>query len=173
MKRRNAKSVFSLCLAAAVLAGSIPAGALTARAAGELSEKVESGLEIQESEINQLLTGDLELPSTVTGLSGAQISYSLGNADARYVTLEGTTLKVTRPYAGEGNYTFTLTATVTLDGESCQQAFPFNRERRAFRRLLRRICIHLFCCQQQWKRCAAGTLFPERGRFKLDCVKWL
>ena len=124
MKRRNAKSVFSLCLAAAVLAGSIPAGALTARAAGELSEKVESGLEIQESEINQLLTGDLELPSTVTGLSGAQISYSLGNADARYVTLEGTTLKVTRPYAGEGNYTFTLTATVTLDGESCQKAFP-------------------------------------------------
>lgn len=124
MKSKKVKSILSLCMAAAVLTGSIPVSQLAARAEGEISAAVESGLTIKESEINQLLTGDLTLPTSVTGLEGAEISYSVGNADSRYVSMEGNTLKVTRPYAGEEDYSFTLTATVTLDGESATKEFP-------------------------------------------------
>ncbi len=124
MKSKKVKSILSLCMAAAVLTGSIPVSQLAARAEGEISAAVESGLTIKESEINQLLTGDLTLPTSVAGLEGAEISYSVGNADSRYVSMEGNTLKVTRPYAGEEDYSFTLTATVTLDGESATKEFP-------------------------------------------------
>lgn len=124
MKSKKVKSILSLCMAAAVLTGSIPVSQLEARAEGEISTAVESGLTIKESEINQLLTGDLTLPTSVDGLEGAEISYSVGNADSRYVSIEGNTLKVTRPYAGEEDYSFTLTATVTLDGESATKEFP-------------------------------------------------
>lgn len=124
MKNKKATSILSFCLAAAVLAGSTPAGQMAAKAEGEIGAAVEADLTIKESQIHQLLTGDLVLPATVDGLEGAEISYSVGNADSRYVSIEGNTLKVTRPYAGEEDYSFTLTANVTLDGESAAKEFP-------------------------------------------------
>lgn len=123
MKRRIRNTLFAACLTATLAVGSLPAAGLQVKAAG-ISDAVESGLSIRESEIHQLLTGDLRLPSTVSGLSGATIAYSVGNADAKYVSVDGNTLKVTRPYAGEGDYKFTLSATVTSGEESYTKEFP-------------------------------------------------
>ena len=80
-------------------------------------------LTIKESEINQLLTKDLALPSEVEG-SDARITYSAEGADSRYVSVEGNTLKVTRPYAGEGNYSFTLKADIDGTDGKITQEFP-------------------------------------------------
>lgn len=112
------------CLSVCMAAGTIPAASLEARAAGETAKAVETGLTIRESEINQLLTGDLTLPTTVTGLNGATVAYSVKTEDEKYVTVEGNKLKVTRPIAGEEDYKFTLKATVTAGGETAEKEFP-------------------------------------------------
>ncbi len=124
MKRRVANTFFAVCLSASLAVGALPAAGLDVRAAADISGTVESGLTIQESEINQLLTGDLRLPSKVNGLSGATITYSVGNANPDYVSVNANTLKVTRPYAGEGDYKFTLSATVKTDDASYTKEFP-------------------------------------------------
>lgn len=123
MKRRIWRTLFAACLTATLTVGALPAAGLQAKAAG-ISGTVESGLVIRESEIHQLLTGDLTLPGTVNGLPGATITYSVGNADAKYVSIDGNTLKVARPYAGEGDYPFTLSATVASGEESYTKEFP-------------------------------------------------
>ena len=123
MKRRIWNTLFAACLTATLTVGAMPAAGLRAEAAG-IADTVESGLAIRESEIHQLLTGDLALPSAVNGLPGATVTYSVGNADARYVSIDGNTLKVTRPYAGEGDYSFTLSAAVESGGESYTKEFP-------------------------------------------------
>ena len=89
----------------------------------QTAEASDGPLTIKESEINQLLTEDLELPTQIDG-KDADITYSVGNADSSYVKVEGSTLKVTRPYAGEGNYAFTLTATVKTADGTVTQEFP-------------------------------------------------
>lgn len=124
MKNKKVKAVLSVCMAAAVLAGSVPATTVKASASEELLNKVEEGLTVRESEIGQLLTGDLKLPTEVTGLEGAEITYSLDGADSEYTALEGNILKVTRPYAGEGDYSFTLKAVVSYEGETCKKEIP-------------------------------------------------
>lgn len=105
--------VFTACLATGMVAGSLPAAGLEVKAAVNAQEAVNNGLVIRESQINQLLTKDLELPSEVTGMPGAVIEYSVKTTDAKYVSVEGNKLKVTRPEAGQPDYKFTLTATVT------------------------------------------------------------
>ena len=124
MKRRIRNTLLAVCLTSALTAGSLPAAGLTVQAQEDISNTVEAGLTIQESEINQLLTGDLILPDSVEGLSNAVITYSVGNADTSYVSVSGNTLKVTRPYAGNGNYSFQLKATVTADGAVYEKTFP-------------------------------------------------
>lgn len=85
-----------------------------------------SGLFIRESEINQLLKGDLQLPDSIDGAEDAVISYSVDEKDSQYASIdeENHVLKITRPYAGEGNYTFTLHASVTKAGETVTEDFP-------------------------------------------------
>ena len=53
----------------------------------------------------------------------AKISYSVGDANPAYVSVKGNKLKVTRPYAGKGNYKFILTATVTNGSDTTKQSF--------------------------------------------------
>jgi len=124
MKRKFSNSVIATCLSIALVAGCVPAMGEVAKADTDISAAVESGLSIEESEINQLLTGDLKLPTKVTGLSDATISWSVGNANSKYVSISGDTLKVTRPYAGEEDYEFTLTATVKSGGSTATKEFP-------------------------------------------------
>ena len=87
----------------------------------EAAEATDGPLTIRESEINQLLTEDLALPTQIDG-ADADITYSV--EDSKYVSVEGSTLKVTRPYAGEGNYSFTLTATIKTAEGTVTQEFP-------------------------------------------------
>ncbi|MEI3219913.1 MAG: immunoglobulin-like domain-containing protein [Lachnoclostridium sp.] len=104
----------------------------------EAAEATDGPLTIRESEINQLLTEDLALPTQIDG-ADADITYSV--EDSKYVSVEGSTLKVTRPYAGEGNYSFTLTATMKTAEGTVTQEFPSDNCRRNFCRYIRRICI--------------------------------
>ena len=134
MKRKIVKRLFAVCLAASLTVGLVPSVGISALAAGELAEAVKTGLTIRESEIHQLLTEDLELPTSVSGLEGATVTYSVGDADASYASVSGNTLKVTRPYAGEDDYKFKLTATVLpergwleLDGAERMRADLFDR----------------------------------------------
>lgn len=122
MKRRIVNVLLAVCLTAGMAVGSVPAASLSVQAAGDNSAAVEEGLTIRESEINQLLTKDLKLPTTVDGLEGATVAYSVPANN--YASIEGDTLKVTRPAAGEDDYKFTLTATVTVGGEQVKKEFP-------------------------------------------------
>lgn len=113
MKRRVINTLLAACLAMGMVVGALPTTALEARAAVS-ADTVKSGLVIRESNINQLLTGDLELPNEVNGVDGAQITYSVQAKDEKYVKVEGSKLKITRPLAGEKDYKFTLKATITV-----------------------------------------------------------
>ena len=117
MKYKILKKLLSLCLLGAVTVTTI--GAACVDASAEVN-----GVVIEEAEVNQLLTKDLKLPDKIDSRPDAEISYSVGDADSNYVSVDGTTLKVTRPYAGKGNYSFTLTATITENGEETTQKFP-------------------------------------------------
>lgn len=89
--------------------------------AAETEESGSTDLSIRESEINQLLTDDLELPD----VDGATVTYSVDEKDAKYVEVDGDRLKITRPYAGDGNYSFTLHATITAaDNTKVTKDFP-------------------------------------------------
>jgi len=128
MKRKILNIVSAVVLAASLTVGALPAEGLSVQAAGDINETVNSSLKIRESEINQLLTEDLELPTSVEGLTGAKVEYSIqGQPKAGThgaASVEGNILKVTRPYAGEGNYKFNLIATVTADGATATKTFP-------------------------------------------------
>ena len=117
MKYKVLKKLLSLCLLGAVTVTTIGAACVDASAGA-------NGVVIEEAEVNQLLTKDLKLPDKIDSRPDAEISYSVGDADSNYVSVDGTTLKVTRPYAGKGNYSFTLTATITENGEETTQKFP-------------------------------------------------
>ena len=124
MKQTFTKSFLAACMAASMAVSMTPSTVADVCAA-DISAAVESGLTIRESEIHQLLTKDLTLPDTVSGLEKATVSYRADGADAKYVSVEGNTLKITRPYAGEGDYKFTLTATVTsAGGDTAEKKFP-------------------------------------------------
>lgn len=113
MKRRIINTLLAVCLATGMVVGALPTTALEARAAVS-ADTIRSGLVIRESDINQLLTEDLELPTEIKGVTGAQITYSVQTKDEKYVKVEGNKLKITRPLAGESDYKFTLKATVTV-----------------------------------------------------------
>lgn len=113
MRRRIVSVLLAACLTAGLAVGSWPAAGLGVKAAVNPYTAVEEGLTIRESEVNQLLTGDLQLPTTIEGLDGATVAYSVEAKDAKYASIEGNTLKITRPAAGEDDYQFTLTATIT------------------------------------------------------------
>ena len=118
MKYKILKKLLSLCLLGAVTVTTMGAACVDASAEA-------NGVVIEEAEVNQLLTKNLKLPDKIASRPDAEISYSVGNADSNYVSVAGTTLKVTRPYAGKGNYSFTLTATITENGqETTTQEFP-------------------------------------------------
>lgn len=104
------------------------AGAMVIAPLGSISFDVQAaeatGLSIRESEIHQFLTEDLELPDSIDGQEGAIITYSVDEKDSKYVKVDGNVLKVTRPYAKEGNYSFTLHAKIEYNGETTTQDFP-------------------------------------------------
>lgn len=118
MKSRYLKRFFSLCLIGAVTLSTAGAASATVYGAAD------SGLIVEEAERNQLLTKDLKLPDKINGRPNATVSYSVGDANADYVSVDGTTLKVTRPYGGEGNYSFTLTATIHDGDTTATEEFP-------------------------------------------------
>jgi len=124
MKLKKIKRFVSIAAAVVMMISVVPDTGFYVKADSSLATVVDENLVIEESEINQLLTEDLQLPDTVAGLSGASVTYSVGNANASYVSVEGNLLKVTRPYAGENDYSFTLTATVENGVESCTKDFP-------------------------------------------------
>ena len=124
MRFQKMKRMVSISIAVVMMISIIPEAGFYVKAASDLTNVVENKLVIEESEINQLLTEDLQLPEALSDLPGAEITYSVGNADASYVSVEGSLLKVTRPYAGKGDYSFTLTATVVSGGETCTKDFP-------------------------------------------------
>lgn len=129
MKKKILNILFAVCLTASLTVGALPTEGLNVRAAGNIEEAVENGLVIKESEIHKLLTEDLELPTSVDGLEGATIAYSINGAPSGTEThgkavVDGNTLKVTRPYAGEGDYKFNLAAKVTADGATYTKNYP-------------------------------------------------
>ena len=117
MKRKYVKKAVSFGLAA------VTALVLAGPAAGSRAMAADTKLTIKEAQINQLLTGDLTLPDSIDGAPDAKISYSVGDANPTYVSVKGNKLKVTRPYAGKGNYKFILTATVTNGSDTTKQSF--------------------------------------------------
>lgn len=128
MKKKLVNILSAIVLTASLTVGALPAAGLSVQAAGAIEDAVKNGLVIRESQINQLLTKDLALPTSVTGLEGAEIIYSIEGEPAEgnhgKAEIEGTTLKVTRPYAGEGDYKFNLVAEVTADGASHVEKYP-------------------------------------------------
>lgn len=129
MKKKILNILFAVCLTASLTVGALPTEGLNVRAAGNIEEAVENGLVIEESEIHKLLTEDLELPTSVEGLEGATIAYSINGTPSGTEThgkavVDGNTLKVTRPYAGEGDYKFNLAAKVTADGATYTKNYP-------------------------------------------------
>ena len=124
MKRRIVNVLLAVCLTAGITVTSLPIASMKAKAAGT-SETVQQNLTIRESEINQLLTNDLTLPSTVDGLEGATIEYSVADKDAEYVEITDSILKIKkRPKSNEPDYKFTLKATVTSGSETAEKQFP-------------------------------------------------
>ncbi len=117
MKYKKLKKLLSWCLAGAVVLTTAGVSSVEVSAAGNDS------LVIEEAEIHQLLTNNLHLPESIEGRPDATITYSTSEADEKYVSVQGTTLKVTRPYAGEGNYSFTLRADITENGITTTQEF--------------------------------------------------
>lgn len=121
MTGKQLKRFLSICLTGAVVISAAgvhqtPVRAKTSKA-GEADQ-----LSIKEAEIKQLLTGNLTLPDSIDG-SEAEITYSVDEKDKKYVTLDQNVLKITRPYAGAGNYSFVLKAEVGLDGEKSAKEF--------------------------------------------------
>lgn len=117
MTGKQIKRFLSICLTGAVVISAAGVYQTPVRAA-----KGADQLSIKEAEIKQLLTGNLTLPDSITG-SEAEITYSVDEKDKKYVTLDENVLKITRPYAGEGNYTFVLKAEVDLDGDKSEKEF--------------------------------------------------
>lgn len=113
MKRRMINTLLAVCLATGMVVGALPTTALETRAAVS-AETVKDGLVIWESEVNKLLTEDLELPTEVSGVAGATVAYSVPESAAKYAKVEGNKLKITRPLAGEKDFKFTLKATITV-----------------------------------------------------------
>lgn len=75
----------------------------------------------------------------------AEINYSLNEGtDSRYVKIEGNTLKITRPYAGTGDYSFVLKGTLNYNGQHIEKEFPLTIADGVFGRYLCRICICVF-----------------------------
>lgn len=129
MKHRIANVLLAACLTASMTVGLLPTASLGVKAAGDINTTVNANLSIRESEINQLLTKDVELPTTVTGLTGATVDYSVDAKAAEYVEIESSDakqiLKVKkRPKSNESDYKFTLKATVTANGETAEKQFP-------------------------------------------------
>ncbi|MBO5373260.1 MAG: leucine-rich repeat protein [Lachnospiraceae bacterium] len=126
MKQRIVKSILAATLTAAMVVGMMPTAGWDIQAATDLATAVEEGLVIEESEINQLITAKkVTLPKAVSGVSGASITYSVSENASKYVKVDGNKLEITRPYAGEGNCEFDLTATVTAeDGSTYSKKFP-------------------------------------------------
>ncbi len=124
MKRRIVNILLAACLTAGMAVGSLPTAGLEVKAA-DASATVQQNLTIRESEVNQLLTGDLSLPAAVDGLEGATIAYSVAEKDAEYVSIEDSTLKIKkRPKSNEDDYKFTLKATVTAGSDKVEKEFP-------------------------------------------------
>ena len=124
MTFQKIKRLVSIATAVVMMISVVPDTGFYVKADSNLAAVVEEKLVIEESEINQLLTEDLQLPNTISDLPEAGITYSVGGANASYVSVESSLLKVTRPYAGKNDYSFTLTATVENGGESCTKDFP-------------------------------------------------
>lgn len=125
MKQRIVKSLLAASLTLAMVVGTLPAASLKVQAATDLADIVDENLTIEASKINQWLTKDLKLPTSISGVTGEKITYSVGKADPKYVSVvDNKRLKITRPYAGEDNYTFTLYATVEANGETYTKEFP-------------------------------------------------
>ena len=125
MKHRIVKSLLAASLTLAMVVGTLPAASLKVQAATDLADIVDENLTIEASKINQWLTKDLKLPTSISGVTGEKITYSVGKADPKYVSVvDNKRLKITRPYAGEDNYTFTLYATVEANGETYTKEFP-------------------------------------------------
>lgn len=115
MKRTFLKKTAAFCMVGALLAS--PLSSLSVKATPIDLKR----FNIKQSKMNQLLTEDITLTSKY--LTG-DVTYSVGDADSRYVSVEGNVLKINRPIGGEGNYSFTLKATVTKNGESSTKDFP-------------------------------------------------
>lgn len=124
MKFRNVKRFVSVFMALALAVIGLPEMNFETKAAVDLETAVEKDFTIKASEINQLLTDDLRLPTTVPGISDAVVTYSVGDADSEYVSVDGNVLRVTRPYVGEEDYSFTLTATVRSGEDTVTKDFP-------------------------------------------------
>ncbi len=124
MKFRKMKLIVSVWMALVLAVMELPVMDFEVKAAVDLEAAVDTGLVIHASEINQLLTDDLRLPKTVSGAEDAEVTYSVGNANPDYVSVDGYVLRVTRPYAGEEDYSFTLTASVEADGKTVTKDFP-------------------------------------------------
>lgn len=131
MRRRMVNVLLSACLTAGMIVGLLPTAGLGVKAAEDTATAatVKEKLVIRESEINQLLTGDLKLPTTVDGLDGATVTYSVDAKDAEYAEIESTdktaTLKIKkRPKSNEDDYKFTLKATVAAGSETVEKEFP-------------------------------------------------
>ena len=71
MKQKIAKRLFAACLAAGLTVGALSTAGLGIKAAADdnvdIQQVVDTGLTIRESEVNQLLAGDLKLPKTEIG----------------------------------------------------------------------------------------------------------
>lgn len=132
MKHRIVNTLLAACLTASMAVGLLPAAGLGAKAADNTKAAVEANLKIKESETNWLLTEnrDVELPATVSGLTGSTVTYSVDAKAAEYVEISGNEdakqiLKVKkRPKSNESDYKFTLKATVTAGGETVEKEFP-------------------------------------------------
>lgn len=124
MKQRIVKRLLAIGLSAVMAVGIVPTACWEVKAASDISEIVENNLVYEESEINQLLTNDLRLQTSIRGLNDAVITYSVGDADSRWVSVDGNYLRITRPYAGEGNYSFILYATVEAEGDTYTKEIP-------------------------------------------------
>ena len=122
MRHRMIKITVSFCLIATLVITAFNFKGAEIKAA---PEDIEAAFVIEESEINKLLTDDLVLPTSVNAAPQAEINYSLNDGtDGRYVKIEGNTLKITRPYAGTGDYSFVLKGTLNYNGQHIEKEFP-------------------------------------------------
>lgn len=91
--------------------------------ASKIQEDVDSKLVIKESEVSQLITDNIVLPEKIEGYPDAAISYTV-HPENQYASVKGNTLVVNRPYAGAGDYSCILKATVSCDGDTAVKEFP-------------------------------------------------